>query len=47
MGGVAKDFWDDLNDPGTQAIVVAAISALVAFVCFFLADRWVSEDEAD
>jgi hypothetical protein len=39
MGLFIDDLWDELKRPGTQAILIAATSALVASGCFYLA-RW-------
>ena len=41
MGLVTSDLFDALKRPGTQAILIVAISALVAMGCFFFARRWV------
>jgi hypothetical protein len=46
MGLMTSDLLDDLKQPGTQAILIAVFSVLVAFVCFFLADRWVDDEES-
>lgn len=46
MGQVISDLLDNLKRPGTQAILIAAISTLIAFGCFYLANRWVDNDEA-
>jgi hypothetical protein len=45
MGLMTSDLLDDLKQPGTQAILIGLFSALVAFACFFLANRWVDEEE--
>jgi hypothetical protein len=45
MGLVTSDLFDALKRPGTQAILIVAISALVAMGCFFFARRWVDGDE--
>ena len=45
MGEMTSDFMNDLKRPGTQAILIAAISILIALGCFFLANRWVDDGE--
>ena len=45
MGLITSDLLDDLKQPGTQAVLIVVFSALAAFVCFFLANRWVDEEE--
>jgi hypothetical protein len=45
MGLVTSDLFDALKRPGTQAILIVAISARVAMGCFFFARRWVDGDE--
>jgi hypothetical protein len=37
MGLVLVDLIDDLKRPGTQAVIIAATSAIIAFVCFYFA----------
>jgi hypothetical protein len=37
MGLVLVELLDDLKRPGTQAIIIAATSAIVAFGCFYFA----------
>ena len=44
MGTMTSDLLEDLKQPGTQAILIAAFSTLFASVCFFLANRWVDEE---
>ena len=39
MGLMIDDLWDDLKRPGTQAILIAGVSGLIAAGCFHLA-RW-------
>lgn len=45
MGLMTTDLFDTLKRPGPQAILIAAISVLVAAGCFFFARRWVDGDE--
>ncbi len=39
MGLLANDLREDLKQPGTQAVLIAAASILVASGCFYVA-RW-------
>jgi hypothetical protein len=36
-GTVIQDWLDDLKQPGTQAILIAVVSALIAAGCFYFA----------
>ena len=44
MGALIEDWSDDLKRPGTQAILIAGFSALVAAGCFYFA-RLLGNDE--
>ncbi len=37
MGPAAVELWDALKRPGTQAIMIVAVSVLTACGCFFFA----------
>jgi hypothetical protein len=37
MGTLIEDWSDDLKQPGTQAILIAGVSALIAGACFYFA----------
>ena len=39
MGPMIDDLLDDLKRPGTQAVAVAAVSAIIAFGCFRFAQQ--------
>lgn len=39
MGLMISDLTDDLKRPGVQAILIAAVSVVVALACFYLARR--------
>ena len=45
MGLATSDLIEALGRPGTQAVLIVAISVLVAMGCFFFARRWVDGDE--
>lgn len=45
MGMMSSDLLNDLKQPKTQAILIVAISAVVAVGCFLLADRWVDKED--
>jgi hypothetical protein len=45
MGLMVSDLFDDFKRPRVQAFSIAAASALVSFVCFFLAGNWHDGDE--
>ena len=45
MGILISQWSDDLKQPGTQAIVIAAVSILVAAGCFYFAR--LSDDGAE
>jgi hypothetical protein len=36
-GLLIQEWYDDLKQPGTQAIIIAAVSALIAAGCFYFA----------
>ena len=44
-GVLIDDLCDDLKRPGTQAIIIASVSALIASGCFYLARPLDSDDE--
>lgn len=44
MGTLIEDWTEDLKKPGTQAILIASFSALVAAGCFYFA-RLVENDD--
>lgn len=44
--GLLIDEWfEDLKQPGTQAIIIAAVSALIAGGCFYLARLSAGDDK--
>jgi flagellar basal body-associated protein FliL len=43
MGVLMNELADDLNHPGTQAAIIAAVSVVVASGCFYFA-RWPEDD---
>ncbi|MGA3285621.1 MAG: hypothetical protein ABSD57_14335 [Verrucomicrobiota bacterium] len=45
MGLIIEEWFDDLKQPGTQAILIAAVSALVAAGCFYFARLSDNNDE--
>ena len=45
-GVLIDDLWNDLKRPGTQAAIIAGVSALIAFGCFYLARPLDSDGEA-
>ncbi len=46
MGLLTQELSDDLNQPGTQALIIAAASVLVAAGCFYFARLEDDNDEA-
>jgi flagellar basal body-associated protein FliL len=46
MGPVIEEWFDDLKQPGTQAILIAVVSTLVAAGCFYFARLTDNSDEA-
>jgi hypothetical protein len=47
MGTLVEDWSEDLNRPGTQAVLILGFSALVAGGCFYFSRLLESEDKAD
>ena len=47
MGQATSDLFEALKQPGTQAFLIVAVSALVAMGCFFFARRWVDVNETE
>jgi flagellar basal body-associated protein FliL len=45
MGILISQWSDDLKQPGTQAVIIAVVSILIAAGCFYFA-RLSDEDEA-
>jgi hypothetical protein len=45
QGELIEDWLDDLKQPGTQAILIAAVSAIIASGCFYFA-RLLDADDA-
>ncbi len=45
-GLLIEDWFDDLKRPGTQAIIIAAVSALIAAGCFYFARLSDNDGEA-
>ena len=45
MGPAVEQFFDDLNQPGTQAEIIVAVSILVAAGCFYFARLLDHDDE--
>lgn len=46
MGTVIEQWYDDLKQPGTQATLIAAVSALIATGCFYFARLSDNDGEA-
>ena len=44
-GLLIEEWFDDLKQPGTQAILIAAVSALIAAGCFYFARLLDNDDE--
>jgi hypothetical protein len=44
---IFTDLWQDLRQPGTEAIIIALISALIAFVCFYFARLLPKDDKTE
>jgi hypothetical protein len=40
-------FWNDLKQPVTQAVLIAAVSALTAGICFYFARLLETDEEPD
>ena len=47
MGLVMNDLWEDLQDPGTQALIIMGASILVASGCFYFARLQPRRDEPE
>jgi hypothetical protein len=47
MGVMTQDLLDDLKRPGTQAVIIVAMAALVASGCFYFAPRQNAATQAD
>jgi hypothetical protein len=45
MGPVSEEWFDDLKQPGTQAIIIIAASTLIAAGCFYFARLLDHDDE--
>ncbi len=45
MGPVIEEWFDDLKQPGTQAEIILAVSALIAAGCFYFARLLGHDDE--
>jgi hypothetical protein len=46
QGELIEDWSNDLKQPGTQAIIIAAISVIIASGCFYFARLSENDDEA-
>jgi len=44
-GLLIEEWTDDLKQPGTQAVIIAAVSTLIAAGCFYFARLLVNEEE--
>ncbi|HZT23101.1 MAG TPA: hypothetical protein VFB55_09360 [Verrucomicrobiae bacterium] len=40
-------FWDDLKQPATQSVLIAAVSVLTTGICFYFARLLETDDEPD
>lgn len=45
QGELIEDWFNDLKQPGTQAIIIVAVAALVASGCFYFARLLDDDDE--
>ena len=44
-GDISDDFFDDLKQPGTQAIIIAVVAVIIASSCFYFARLSDYDDE--
>jgi hypothetical protein len=45
QGELIEDWSNDLKQPGTQAIIIAAVAAIIASGCFYFARLLDADDE--